>query len=560
MRIRIGTRGSALARWQAEHVKGRLELAGHEVVLHFISTTGDRTPGALERVGGKAAFLKEIEEALLAGEVDLAVHSLKDVPTSLPPGLVLCAVLERADPCDVLVTAGARLVELAAGARVGTSSLRRQALLRDLRPDLDVVDLRGNVDTRLRRRREGDFEAIVLAMAGLTRLGREAEATERLDPERFVPAPGQGAIGLEARDGDPPIREAVEALHHGPSARAVTAERSFLQALGGGCNVPLGAFARHVGSRLRLVAFVADSDGAGLLRGEGEGEDAETLGRSVAEALRARGRRAARAEEQPLSGRAVVITRRSDQGQRLRDHLLARGARVLELPGIEVRGPSDQAPLDAALRVLPSFDWVVFTSANAVKAVAERLASLRLPGDFAVPPPAVAVVGPATARAVGEAFPRSAVAIVPESETRAAGLLEVFLRQGVGGRRLLLPSSSRARGELVDGLRAAGAEVVAVEAYQTASPPELPRLLEQCLAAGPDLFVFASPSAVENLVSLAGRRLRGRAAVVIGPTTEEAARAAGFDVRAVASETSTAGLAAAVDMAFGLPGGLTPRP
>jgi hydroxymethylbilane synthase len=288
VKIRIGTRGSALARWQAEHVKARLEQGGHEVVLRVITTTGDRTPGALEPVGGKAAFLKEIEEALLGGEVDIAVHSLKDVPTSLPPGLGLCAVLERADPRDVLVSAGAGLAELAPGARVGTSSQRRQALLRDLRPDLDVVELRGNVDTRLRRRREGDFDAIVLAMAGLSRLGREAEASERLDPERFVPAPGQGAIGIEAREGEAPIRKAVEALHHGPTSRAVTAERAFLQAFGGGCNVPLGAFARHNGSHLRLVAFVADAFG-GLLRGEGEGADPEALGRSVAAALRAQG-------------------------------------------------------------------------------------------------------------------------------------------------------------------------------------------------------------------------------------------------------------------------------
>jgi hydroxymethylbilane synthase len=289
MRIRIGTRGSALARWQAEHVKGRLERAGHDVVLLFIATTGDRTEGGLERVGGKAAFLKEIEEALLARDIDLAVHSLKDVPTSLPSGLSLCAVLERALPGDALVSGGARLVELAAGARVGTASLRRRALLRDLRPDLEVVDLRGNVDTRLRRRREGEFDAIVLAMAGLSRLGREAEVTERLDPERFIPAPGQGAIGLEARETDAPIRKAAEALHHGPTSRAVTAERAFLATLGGGCNVPLGAFARHVGSRLRLVAFVAGPDGSGLLRGEGEGEDEETLGRSVADTLRAQG-------------------------------------------------------------------------------------------------------------------------------------------------------------------------------------------------------------------------------------------------------------------------------
>jgi uroporphyrinogen-III synthase len=255
----------------------------------------------------------------------------------------------------------------------------------------------------------------------------------------------------------------------------------------------------------------------------------------------------------PLAGRVVVITRRSDQGQDLRDVLLNRGARVLELPGIDVCPPTNREPLDAALRELGSFDWVVFTSANAVRAVAERLASLRLPADLAAPPPAVAVVGPATARALGEAFPRAAVALAPEAESRATGLLEAFQRHGAAGRRFLLPSSSRARGELADGLRASGATVVVVEAYQTASPPDLPRLLEDCLAAGPDLFIFASPSAVENLSAVAGGGLRGRPAVVIGPTTAEAARAAGFDVRAVATEPSTAGLSEAVDKALRRP-------
>ena len=282
MRIRIGTRGSPLARWQAEHVRQRLETLGHEVTLHFITTTGDRTPGALEAVGGKGAFLKEIEEALLAGEVDLAVHSLKDVPTALPKGLALGAILERADPRDVVVSDGAGLDGLPAGARVGTTSLRRRALLGHLRPDLEVVDLRGNVDTRLRRLRSGDFDAVLLAMAGLSRLGRAFEATEALDPERFVPAPGQGAIALETREGDVSVGEATRPLHHEPTARAVGAERAYLAALGGGCNVPLGALARETSEGLRLVAFLADPGGGHLVRGLDTGGEPEELGRRVA--------------------------------------------------------------------------------------------------------------------------------------------------------------------------------------------------------------------------------------------------------------------------------------
>jgi hydroxymethylbilane synthase len=288
--IRIGTRGSALALWQAEHVMARLSALGQAVELRVITTTGDRAVDRrLESVGGKGAFLKEIEEAMLAGEVDLAVHSLKDVPTALPDGLSLCAVLERADPRDALVSSGRRLAELPPGARVGTASPRRKALLRETRPDLAVLDLRGNVDTRIRRLREGGFDAVLLAMAGLERLGRAGEATEALDPRRFVPAPGQGAIALECRTGDAAVRAVAAPLDHAPTARAVAAERAFLASLGGGCHVPLGAHAFAVPGALELVAFVAKADGSAVLRGGRQGRDPEALGAGLADDLRRRG-------------------------------------------------------------------------------------------------------------------------------------------------------------------------------------------------------------------------------------------------------------------------------
>jgi hydroxymethylbilane synthase len=290
--IRIGTRGSALALWQAEHVKARLEALGHVVRLEVITTTGDKLlDRRLELVGGKGAFLKEIEEALLVRTVDLAVHSLKDVPTSLPEGLRLCAFLERADPRDAWLSRdGSPLEAIGAGARVGTTSLRRQAQLRALRPDLEIVDLRGNVDTRLRKLRAGEFDAILLAMAGLTRLGRAGEVTQALEPETLLPAPGQGAIALECRADDAAVAAAVEPLHHARTADAVRAERAFLARLGGGCNVPLGAFAQaEPGAGQRLRAFVAREDGGAILRGERRGEDPQALGHGLAEDLLERG-------------------------------------------------------------------------------------------------------------------------------------------------------------------------------------------------------------------------------------------------------------------------------
>lgn len=251
-------------------------------------------------------------------------------------------------------------------------------------------------------------------------------------------------------------------------------------------------------------------------------------------------------KDEPLRGLTVVVTRQPEQGRALRDALEGLGARVLELPAIEVRPPTDGGPLDEALRRLSSFDWVVFTSANAVGAVGRRLSSLGLSGALLRTPPRVAVVGPATADAVHETFPGAAVALDAGKDARAAGLLDALRGVGIAGQRVLLPASSRARGELGQGLRAAGAEVTVVEAYETGAPPELGAQVRACLEALPDLFVFASPSAVSNLAAAAGDRLGGQAAVVIGPTTREAARDAGLEVRGMAEEPSTEGLLAAV--------------
>lgn len=291
MKVRIGSRGSLLALWQAHHVRDRLAALGHEVEVKVITTTGDRLQDRrLESVGGKGAFLKEIEEAMLAGEIDLAVHSLKDVPTALPEGLGLVAVLERADPRDAWIArGGASLDAIPRGARVGTTSLRRRAQLLARRPDLAVEDLRGNVDTRLRKLKEGAFDAILLAMAGLTRLGRTEEVTTPLDASEFLPAPGQGVIALECRRDDPATAAAVQPLHHEGTQRAVTAERGFLAALGGGCNVPLGAHAADEAGALRLCAFVSDGEGRRFLRCESRGADAQALGRAVADDLLGQG-------------------------------------------------------------------------------------------------------------------------------------------------------------------------------------------------------------------------------------------------------------------------------
>lgn len=287
--LRIGSRGSQLALWQARWIQQRLEQMGEVCVIEIIKTTGDKiTDVPLAQVGSKGLFTKEIEEALLEGRVDLAVHSLKDLPTELPQGLTIAAIPEREDPRDAVV--GARLRDLAAGARVGTSSLRRTAQLRALRPDLEIEPLRGNLDTRLRKLDEGRYDAIVAACAGLKRLGQEHRIAEVLEPAVMCPAVGQGALAVETRADGGRAQEACRRLDDPEARAAVTAERAVLRALGGGCQVPLGACARVSGSALHLEAVVAAPDGSSRIHLEDSGPAAEAeqigtrLGRRLLEA------------------------------------------------------------------------------------------------------------------------------------------------------------------------------------------------------------------------------------------------------------------------------------
>src|SRR5579872_1544796 len=287
----IASRGSQLALWQARWVQQKLAEAGHEARIEIIKTTGDKiTDVPLAKVGTKGLFTKEIEEALLDGRADLAVHSLKDLPTELPEGLVLAAVPEREDPRDAVV--GKRLADLPRGARVGTSSLRRSAQLRKLRPDLVIESVRGNLDTRLRKLDEGQYDAILLAAAGLKRLGWGDRIAEILDADAMCSAVGQGALAIETRESGAGF-DAVQALDHAATHAAVAAERGVLAALGGGCQVPIGAHAVVDGGRLRLVGVVASPDGSAVIRGTSEGPvgEAAELGRKLGEDLLACGGR-----------------------------------------------------------------------------------------------------------------------------------------------------------------------------------------------------------------------------------------------------------------------------
>lgn len=297
-RLRIGSRGSALALWQANFVAERLQhVAGVETEIVRIRTSGDHLQTASvaklpaeygAATVSKGIFIKELEDALLAGSIDLAVHSMKDVPTETPAGLAFPAITHREDPRDCLISRGGRTMKtLPYGARVGTSSLRRQAQLRHRRPDLEILDLRGNVDTRIKKLEAGEFDAIVLAMAGVNRLGLAGKITQVLEEEMMLPAVGQGALGIETRAGDAETESMVAKLDHAETRACVTAERAVLRKLQGGCQIPLGALAHIRGDALHLEAAVFSARGSEHVQSseEGPASDAAAIGERLGAAL-----------------------------------------------------------------------------------------------------------------------------------------------------------------------------------------------------------------------------------------------------------------------------------
>jgi hydroxymethylbilane synthase len=288
--IRIGTRGSLLAKWQAEHVRKRIfQATGVETEIVIIKTTGDSMQQApFSQIGGKGVFIKELEQALLEEHIDLAVHSVKDIPTDVPSRLCFPAVCRRDDTRDALISGkGETLSKLRRGARVGTSSLRRQSQLRHVRPDLDIREMRGNVDTRLRKVESGEYEAVVLAKAGLDRLGMSVRIAEVLPPDVCMPAVGQGAIAVQARLKDAELSDALAPLDDNETRQSIVAERALLGALQGGCQVPLGAWARFERNELAMDAVVCSPDGSNYIsqRATGPADQPRELGQRLAQLL-----------------------------------------------------------------------------------------------------------------------------------------------------------------------------------------------------------------------------------------------------------------------------------
>lgn len=568
-RLVIGTRGSELALWQTNHIADRLRalVPGIEVEIEIISTKGDRIRDVpLAKIGGKGLFTQELEAALLDRRADLAVHSLKDVPTEFPAGLMLAAIPERENPCDALVTAdGCGIDALPSRARVGTSSLRRKVQLLARRPDLQIVDLRGNVPTRLRKLHDEGLDAIVLATAGLKRLGLDGHISQILDHTIMLPAVGQGALGIEARSDDAVVLDILAALSDPDTVAATTAERSLLAGMGGGCQVPIGALARVEEGVLVLHACVCSLDGKTVIRCRVEGalSDAEAIGLDAAKRLRAEGGDAIVASalaaetgslspqerggvreglNPPLAGKRIIVTRAADQARDLVGALEAEGAEVISFPVIETCAVpcEDIGPAS-------DYDWAVFTSTNAVRYFAQALS--RAGQDIATfRACSICAVGPATRKALlAHGLP---VSLTPEESLGTAVRdAMVAIEGGVAGKRILFPRGNLVPPMLADALREAGARVSDPVVYETRTRQVESEAVEALAAQQPDLVAFTSGSTVRGFIEALGAdrfAALGIGVASIGPVTTATARELGLEVTIEAREYDIPGLVRAI--------------
>jgi hydroxymethylbilane synthase len=577
--IRLGTRSSRLAVWQAEKVAALLRGHDVECTLVPIETRGDDiTDRPLPEIGGDGVFTERIERALRASEIDIAVHSLKDLPVEDPDELCVGAVLGREEVREVLITRdGQGLASLAAGSVIGSSSTRRQAQLLSLRPDLVVRPIRGNVETRITKVESGQYDATLLAGAGILRLGLSMKIAEWLEIPDMLPAPGQGAIAVQCRTADQSTRGTLSLIDE-PGLHAETdAERAFLRALGGGCSAPVGAYARMHGTRLRLRGRISSLDGGRSVDVEGEGEDHASLVRELAdralregaaELIAAASSRAASvpaaaapvrgaplAAAAPLRGLRVLVTRAREQADDLCRMLAAAGAVPVVVPLIRIASLDDTAELDAAIGNLATFDWLVFASRNGVEYFMNRLEAMR-PGSRWDPARLlVAAVGPGTAAALTGRGVR--MDFIPEIHTGVALARGLAAREKekIDGARILMPRALDGREDAAALLRQSGAVVHDVPAYRTEScaPSETElAALEQKV----DAVLFSSSSAVSAWcdAALPGGTLadasRGAVIACIGPSTASTARSRGLQVEVEAASHTSEGLVSALGRHF----------
>ncbi len=553
-----GSRTSQLARAQTEQVIALLQAANahYHFDLRLYSTRGDRELEApLPAIGGKGLFTERLEQALRDGEIDFAVHSLKDLPVDDSDGLLLGAILGRFDASDVVVTRqGIPLSDLPPGSVIGTSSLRRQAQILAARPDLETRSIRGNVETRIRKVTDGEYDAVVLAAAGIARLGLSDAHIERLPFSFMLPAPGQGALAVQCREDDEKTRSALAEVEDAVLRASVTAERSFLAALGAGCSAPVAALAtsaiRKGRSVVSLRGRVLAVDGRALVEVTGEDSDPESLGRKLAGQALERGAAGLVAGRTgrvlPLSGRRVVVTRAAEQSDELVSLLESRGATPLVVPCIRIVPADGSAQLDEAAENPGGFDWLLFSSSNAVRIFFAKLGSKNRSGRQELP--RIAAVGRSTAAAVEAHGARTA--FVPAEFTGKALGRELPIEPGT---RVLAVGARDGTGDAERELEARGAKVTRVVAYSTEAV-RMSAAEAAELEAGFDALVFASGSAAEAFAAAVselprvrkGLEAEGVCVCCIGPSTAAAARSAGLPVRLIAETHTMPGIVEAL--------------
>lgn len=557
MHLRLGTRGSRLALTQTNQTAEALRLVhpGLEVEVVVIQTTGDKIQDSpLSAIGGKGVFTKEIEEALLEGRIDVAVHSLKDVPTRQPAGLAIGAVTARLDPHDLLLAREpVDITTMPAGARLGTSSLRRRAQTARTNPSIQIDDLRGNVPTRIQKMINGQYDAVILAAAGVERLGERAPFMAPIPFDIMLPAPGQGAVGLQIREEDTTARRLLAAVHDEDSARCCAAERTLLEALGGGCQLPLGTIAKYEDGRIHLRGRVISLDGLRCAEGEAAGGDPISVGRELAEKILSEGGReildsleldggggfeqavlqAAEMDKRPLGGKVVLVTRDEDADGPLSMALRELGGAPLCLPLVRHAPAEDPAPLKKALADAGNYDWLILTSRRAVDAVVAQLGAER-------PRARVACVGLSTADAARAAGFEPEIA---PREGTAVALADQLIEAGVRGARMLYPRSELARPALKEALKSAGAIVDDPIAYRTLRLRATGALETALRGRRPDAALFCSSSAVEALDEKVAPLFDGMVVGSIGPPTTESLQRLGINVSFESTERSFPGLA-----------------
>ena len=554
--IRIGTRTSRLAIVQSQLVASLLTSAWPcitPLLVHF-NTKGDRTLNrALPEIGGKGLFTAELERSLLQGEIDLAVHSLKDLPVVQNDGLTLGAVVSRADVRDCLVAKhGWTLETLPSGAVVGTSSPRRKAQVHAFRPDLVIRSVRGNVETRIHKALEQDYDAVVLAAAGLERLGLTEAATQWIPLDMILPAPGQGALGVQCRADDSGVMDLLGAIDDPETRLATYAERRFLQLLGGGCTAPVAAYASRLSNGdLDMRVFVAMGN-VPATRRQGRGPDpdsvCEQLARQVlgydGEQISA-GAGASMSKSSPLHGKRIVVTRPAFQAGSLIDALEKQGAETILAPAIDVAPLDDMSELDRALECLSDYRWIVFTSANAVKIFMSQFEHSGC-GAESLENRKIAAVGPATMDALDESGVRTD--FVPDSFLGSALAASLEIEPGD---RILLPRADIGGQDVPYRLTERGAVVDDIPIYRTV-PVALDEVAAASLAQGVDVVTFASGSAARGFRAALRDRpgltnlLSQCTIACIGPRTAEAVQGLGYDSAVVADVHTVDGLIQAI--------------